>query len=392
MAPSRSLDDLPGSLPAFLVPGDVNLAAVQDVAQQALEAIHPGCVTNDILWRDWLALTGAVRTFYSADEVVKVWNERASSCHLTSITTTAARITKPVPASSWVDVPFTFTSHQEHGLTGSCSGIASLVQDKDRQWRIWMLVTVLENFDKLGHPDLPLGERVDEVINDDCKSVSRDFDVIVIGAGQCGLALAGRLGALRIKYVLLEKQSSIGNNWIRRYESVRQHTIREINNLPFGRTWKSTDPLLLPGKVVAEGFENYVMKYDINLWTSSEATKASWDVKSRVWTIEVVLDGEERRKLNCRHLVIAIGAGASVDNDPKFPGIHKFQGVLQYSGAYKHSRDWKGKAGVVIGTGTTAHDVAQDMLGAGLSSVTMIQRNKTAIYPIEWVVKGQEGR
>ncbi|KAI9695548.1 MAG: hypothetical protein M1820_008561 [Bogoriella megaspora] len=37
-----------------------------------------------------------------------------------------------------------------------------------------------------------------------------------------------------------------------------------------------------------------------------------------------------------------------------------------------------------------AHDIASDMYRAGLRSVTMVQRSKTAIYPMEWVAKGQE--
>jgi cation diffusion facilitator CzcD-associated flavoprotein CzcO len=275
-----------------------------------------------------------------------------------------------------------------------------------------LLVTVLENFADLGHPDVPsvvTNEVPNGVSNGVTNGITNGFtsgidghekssntdhqvDVVVIGAGQCGLALGGRLAALGINYVVLEKRPSVGNNWTQRYESVRQHTVREYNNLPFERTWKSNDPLLLPGKIVAEGFENYVNKYKINLWTNANTTGSTWDPKSRTWTLEVVVNGEEKRKLVCRHLAIAIGAGVSVDNDPKFPGTDQYRGIIQHSGAYKHSRDWTCKDGIVIGTGTTAHDIAQDMYRASLRSITMIQRSKTAIYPIEWVVKGQEGK
>ena len=44
---------------------------------------------------------------------------------------------------------------------------------------------------------------------------------------------------------------------------------------------------------------------------------------------------------------------------------------------YKNASAWKGKRGIVIGTANTAHDIAEDMLEAGLRSVTMIQRSPT---------------
>jgi hypothetical protein len=73
-----------------------------------------------------------------------------------------------------------------------------------------------------------------------------------------------------------------------------------------------------------------------------------------------------------------------------------FQGVAMHSNDYTTPSQWKGKHGIIVGTANTgryflrtymlymadqaAHDVAEDMVDAGLSSVTMIQRNKTCMY------------
>ena len=54
-----------------------------------------------------------------------------------------------------------------------------------------------------------------------------------------------------------------------------------------------------------------------------------------------------------------------------------FKGVTLHSGAYKSATAWKGKHGVVVGSANTAHDVADDMLAAGMASVTMVQRSPT---------------
>ena len=408
MKPGLNLDNLPGGLPPGLIPEDVSIESIQQLAQRTLESLDVGALDGTALWRDHLALTGQIRTFYSSEKVAEVWNTQAKSLHLTNIKTKAGIVVKPVPVSSWIDVPFTFTTKPEGGLVGNCSGAASFFPDEHGNWKLWMLVTILDNFEDHGHPDVP---RVagNALVNGDANGVTNGvtnganghevdsdkvhhFDAVVIGAGQNGLSAAGRLGALGLSYVLLEKRPSIGHNWVGRYESVRQHTVREYNNLPFERTWKPTDPLLLPGKIVAEGFENYVQKYNINIWTSADTTGATWAPQSRQWTVDVTVNGEEPRKLVCRHLIISIGAGMSVDKDPNIPGTEQFQGILRHSGSYKHSRDWIAKNGVVIGSGTMAHDIADDMYRAGLRSVHMVQRNRTCVYPIEWVVKGQESK
>lgn len=402
-APPYALDDIPGSLPTKFVPGDVNFATIQDLAQRTLEHLDSDILHSSILWRDWFALTGQIRTINGVDKVAKLWNKQAKSLQINNIKTKAGRITKPIPTGSWVDIPFTFTTHGDDGLVGNCTGVASFIMDNDGRWKIWMLVTVLDNFADLGHPDVPPATQNVPVssgvangrINVNGHGVEDQFDVVVLGAGQCGLSVAGRLAALGISYVLLEKRARVGHNWINRYESVRQHTVREYNNLPFERTWTSRDPDLLPGKLVANGFDNWIKKHNINLWTNADTTEATWDAKSRTWTVSVSItgDGEQKKRtLVCRHLIIATGAGVTVDNDPKFPGTEKYKGILVHSGSYKHSRDWIAKDAIVVGTGTMAHDIAEDMYRAGLRSVTMIQRNKTAIYPIEWVVRGQAGK
>lgn len=398
MATGHNLATLPGNLPPGTIDENVDLQKVQSLAQQILENLNERAFESSAIWRDWLALTGQVRTFYSREKIVEAW--KSNSHLLTNIKTRPAHIVKPVPNSSWVDVPFTMNSKQDN-LARECNGRASFLADKDGELKIWMLVTVMENFAGHGHPDVPhrgtdtlandtVANGTDVLVPTDKNSPALEFDAVVLGAGQCGLAIGGRLAALGLKYAVLEKRNSVGNNWTQRYESVRQHTLREYNNLPFDRTWKENDPSLLPGKIVAEGFENYVRKYNINVWFNTDTTGASWDANKRVWLVQTTANAR-KRNLVCKHLVIAIGAGVSVDNVPNIAGIGKYNGILLSSGSYKHSREWACKDGIVVGSGTMAHDIAQDMYRSGLRSVTMVQRSKTAIYPIEWVVKGQEG-
>ena len=51
---------------------------------------------------------------------------------------------------------------------------------------------------------------------------------------------------------------------------------------------------------------------------------------------------------------------------------------------YRNVEKFAGQRGVIIGTANTAHDVAEDMVDAGMDT-TMVQRNPTFIFPGEWL-------
>jgi cation diffusion facilitator CzcD-associated flavoprotein CzcO len=163
------------------------------------------------------------------------------------------------------------------------------------------------------------------------------------------------VGALSISYLLLEKETEIGYSWTGKYDGVRQHTIREMNNLPFDRTYKASDPELLPAKKVAEGFKNYVKKYRINIWMDVEVEKCLASSGEIGWVVNV-RKGRERHVVKGRHLVLSMGAGLSVAKPPNIPNQSSFEGTILNIGKFKNSSPWTGKKGVVVGSATTAHD------------------------------------
>ena len=272
--------------------------------------------------------------------------------------------------------------------------MVSFVPGDAGKWKMWLVRTMLENFSGLGHPDdpSPIFSAPPPSIPsaaDDPVEKERAFDVVVIGAGQCGLSVAGRLGALGIKYLLLERETEIGTNWTGKYDSVRQHTVREMNNLPFDRTYREADPILLPAKRVAEGFREYFEKYKINGWVGAKTEKCVR--KDEGWELNVRV-GQKLRVLKTKHLILSLGGGFSVPKSPKIVGRERFKGEVLNIGDYKNCKAWAGKKGIVVGSATGAHDVAQDMLDAGLTDVTMIQRGRTPVFPVEWIAQGQSSK
>jgi hypothetical protein len=105
------------------------------------------------------------------------------------------------------------------------SGQISLVPSSgpDGRWKIWLLTIVLENF--CGEKDVDVLEAgVPKPLNVDSPS---HFDVVVLGGGQSGLAVGGRLHALEVPYVVIDRNDQVGDSWMSRYDSVKRKHCRQ---------------------------------------------------------------------------------------------------------------------------------------------------------------------
>lgn len=81
------------------------------------------------------------------------------------------------------------------------------------------------------------------------------------------------------------------------------------------------------------------------------------------------------------HLVFATGV-SSIPIMPKLPGLEAFRGTVMHSGAYTDGAKWKGRRALVLGTGNSGHDVAQDLHASG-AEVSLIQRSPTYIVSLK---------
>ena len=71
-------------------------------------------------------------------------------------------------------------------------------------------------------------------------------------------------------------------------------------------------------------------------------------------------DGTERT-LQPRHLVFATGV-SGIPIWPSLPGLDDFAGRSCIPAATPAATAWKGRKALVLGTGNSGHDVAQDLL------------------------------
>jgi putative flavoprotein involved in K+ transport len=87
------------------------------------------------------------------------------------------------------------------------------------------------------------------------------------------------------------------------------------------------------------------------------------------------------RTLRPKHIVLATSVSGT-PNIPDIEGIGNFKGEVLHSSRFKAGRQWTGRPVIVFGTGTSAHDICQELQAAG-ADVTMVQRSPTMIVNVE---------
>ena len=208
----------------------------------------------------------------------------------------------------------------------------------------------------------------------------RDPDVIVIGAGQSGLMMAARLGQLNISTLVVDKSERIGDVWRKRYRSLTLHNEICMNHfayMPFPDTW----PVYIPKDKLADWLEFYAESMELNVWTKTVFLGGEYDSAARRWTVRLSLADGSTRTMRPRHVIMAVGV-SGIPSVPELKGADDFEGIVLHSSGQSDDLDVNGKRVLVVGAGTSGHDIAQDMHLRG-AEVTMLQRSPITVVSLE---------
>ena len=208
----------------------------------------------------------------------------------------------------------------------------------------------------------------------------RDPAVLVVGGGQAGLSIAARLNMLQVDTLVIDRWPRIGDNWRQRYHALTLHNQVHVNHLPympFPPGW----PTYIPKDKLAGWLEAYVESMEINYWPATELVSGAYDEADGRWSVVLRGANGNAREMRPRHVVLATGI-SGIPNLPDIPGLRSFAGTVQHSSEYGDGETWGGKRAIVIGTGNSGHDIAQDLHSSG-AQVTLVQRSPTQIVNIE---------
>lgn len=214
--------------------------------------------------------------------------------------------------------------------------------------------------------------------------VTTDPYVLVVGGGQNGIILSARLRQLGVPTIVVDKNERVGDNWRKRYKTLQLHNPIWENFFPyldFPDDW----PVFMHKDKFAEWLEVYTRLMQVNYWTSTEATSASYDDEAQRWSVTLNRAGEEV-VLRPTHLVMATGNNGDRPNVPKIPGQDVFEGIQMHSSAHEGPEGLDGMRVVVIGAGTSAHDICAALALRG-TDVTMVQRSSTFVVKLDSFMK-----
>jgi putative flavoprotein involved in K+ transport len=374
------------------VAADNWLAQFEEALGKPDEALLYQLFHPDSYWRDVLALSWNIQTLNGADSILKALPPLARSMAPSGFAVDPGRAAprKVMRAgTNAIEAIFKFETKVGRG-----SGIIRLIPDEDdgNRLKAWTLLTELgelNGFEEQLGVNRPRGNAYSRDFRGpnwlDLRKASaayadHDPTVLVIGGGQSGLSIAARLKQLNVDTLIVDHEKRIGDNWRKRYHALTLHNQVQVNHLPylhFPPNW----PTYIPKDKLANWFEAYVEALELNFWTETEFEGGSYDEKAGRWTVTLRRAAGDKRTMHPRHVVLATGV-SGIPSVPEIAGLKDFVGKVMHSSQYDDGENWKGKRAIVIGTGNSGHDIAQDLHSSG-AHVTLFQRSSTLVVSIE---------
>ncbi|MGX9430014.1 MULTISPECIES: flavin-containing monooxygenase [Bradyrhizobium] len=374
------------------VAADTWLARFEDALRKPGDGALNFLFLPDSFWRDILALSWNIQTIDGADAIIaelKRHAGRAAPRRLVIDPDRRAPRKVMRAGTNAIEAMFKFET-----TIGRGSGIVRLIPDPTdgNALKAWTLLTELgelKGFEEQLGVNRPRGNAYSRDFRGpnwlDLRKASTDYAdrdpiVLVVGGGQSGLCIAARLKQLQVDTLIVDREERIGDNWRKRYHALTLHNQVQVNHLPymhFPPNW----PTYIPKDKLANWFEAYVDAMELNFWTSTEFEGGHYDANEGRWTVTLRGADGSKRQMHPRHVVLATGV-SGIPSVPDIPGLKDFSGKVLHSSGYDDGENWKGKRAIVIGTGNSGHDIAQDLYSSG-ADVTLVQRSPTLVVSIE---------
>ena len=192
------------------------------------------------------------------------------------------------------------------------------------------------------------------------------YDTVVIGAGQAGLAVGHHLAAHDVDFVILSDERRVGDNWRKRWDSLRLFTPARYSGLP-GMPFPATPNYLADKDEVGDYLERYAERFDLPMRLSSPVQSVTSDGDQ--FTIAVA--GSQTR-LEASNVIVATGAF----RQPSIPAVASrlTSSIVQlHSSSYRNPLALPDGAVLVVGAGNSGAQIALEL--AGQRKVWLAGRN-----------------
>lgn len=178
------------------------------------------------------------------------------------------------------------------------------------------------------------------------------FDVVVIGGGQSGLAVGYYLKRSGLSFIILDKEEHPGGSWQHHWKSLRLFSPAQ---------WSSLPGVMMPG-----GGNYYPTRAETIHYIREYEQKYQFPVKRPVdvKSVSVVPDGFQlQTSVGVYQAKAVVSATGSFGNPyvPKFHGAEEFQGEILHSSQYISPEIFKGKRVAVVGEGNSGAQILAEV-------------------------------
>lgn len=181
--------------------------------------------------------------------------------------------------------------------------------------------------------------------------MARHRDVLILGAGPCGLAIARQL---KHKFgnsaLVLERSYAPAASWRARYEGFRLNTSGYWSHLPGQRIsarhgrWPSKDAMV-------QYFDSYVTRQGVDIALGTDVTRLD-RAHQGGWLVET-----SQGSYTADAVVVALG-NYRVAIPARWPGVEEFPGKIVHSADYRNPWPFQDEDVLVVGSGNSAADIA----------------------------------
>ena len=209
------------------------------------------------------------------------------------------------------------------------------------------------------------------------------YEVIVVGAGVCGIYQIKRLVDMGVKATVLEGADGLGGTWYHnRYPGCRFDSESYTYGYSFSQEllaewhWKER---FSPQPENLRYLEHVVDKFDLrrHMQFNAKVEAAHYDEVDNLWNLRLG-DG---RELSCRFVVMALGL-LSAHTPPRINGTETFQGASFHPYHWPHEPvELAGTRVAIVGTGATGVQVIGEVADK-VADLTVFQRRPNWCAPL----------
>jgi len=206
-----------------------------------------------------------------------------------------------------------------------------------------------------------------------------DTDILVVGAGPAGLAVAATLQAKGHRPLVIDKASQVGASWRDHYERLHLHTVKSLSALP-GLPFPAAAPRYVPRQGVVDYLVAYAAHAGIEPCFGEQATAivraddGAWRTTTR-----------SGRVVRSRTVVVTTGAN-NVPVAARIDGEEAFAGTIAHSRDYRNAAPFAGHRVLVVGFGNTGAEIALDLAEHGVAVALSVRS------PVNIVLRDVLGR